>query len=68
MLANAAALATGGERFETEVDGRPWTQPTFPYQAKCLQWLRASRGALGASARDQVDRILAGSGCEALFA
>ena len=68
MLANAQALATGAKSLETEVDGQPWVQPPFAYQAKCLQWLRASRGALADSDRATVDRMLAGTGCEALFA
>ena len=68
MLANAQALAVGAERLETTVDGQDWTQPPFAYQAKCLQWLRASRGALTAEARAQVDAILVGTGCETLFA
>jgi glutathione S-transferase len=67
MLANAAALATGAASLDTEVDGQPWTQPPFAYQAKCLQWLRASRGALSAPDRAMVDAVLAGTGCEALF-
>jgi glutathione S-transferase len=68
LLANAAALARGAERVECTIDGRPWRQRPFPYQAKCLAWLREARGALGASDRAALDALLAGSGCEALFA
>jgi glutathione S-transferase len=68
MLANAKALASAAASVETEVDGRPWTQAPFPYQGKCLQWLRASHAALPDGARRTVDRILAGTGCEVLFA
>jgi hypothetical protein len=68
MLANAEALAHGARSLETQVDGEPWTQPPFAYQAKCLQWLQASRGALSPEARVRVDQILIGTGCEALFA
>lgn len=67
MLANAQALTTGAQMLTTEVDGQPWTQPPFAYQAKCLQWIRASHAALPTAARAAVDRILAGTGCEALF-
>ena len=67
MLANAAAVASGAASVETRVDGRAWTQPPFAYQAKCLQWLRASRGALSARACATLDAILAGTGCESLF-
>ncbi len=67
MLANAQALITGAATLAAEVDGRAWSQPPFAYQAKCLQWLRASRGALSARTREAVDAILAGTGCEVLF-
>lgn len=68
LLANADAVARGMERFECEIDGRPWRQRPFPYQAKCLQWLREGRAALGPADRAWVDARLAGTGCEALFA
>jgi glutathione S-transferase len=68
MIANAEAVARGATTVGTEVDGRPWTQTPFGYQAKCLQWLRASHAALPPSSRDQVDAILADTGCAALFA
>jgi glutathione S-transferase len=68
MLANAQALVSGAESVEAEVAGQPWRQPPFPYQAKCLQWLRAAHAALPAAARAAVDAVLADTGCEALFA
>jgi hypothetical protein len=67
LLANAAAAAAGHERIETIIDGQPWQQPTFPYQAKCLQWIRAEYAGLDAPQRTTVDRILAGTGCERLL-
>lgn len=67
LLANAKAATAGAENFDAEIDGRPWTQPTFPYQAKCLQWIREAYSGLPASDRAAVDGMLAGSGCEALF-
>lgn len=67
LLANAEALGRGAEQVECTIDGRPWVQKPFAYQAKCLTWLRESHSALGASDRRAVDAFLAGSGCEALF-
>ena len=67
LLANAAALARGEEQVRCEIDGRPWVQRSFPYQAKCLRWLREGRSALSIGDRAQVDRMLEGTGCEALF-
>lgn len=67
MLANAKAVMSGEEAFETDIDGRPWTQPTFKYQAKCLHWLREDHAGLSDNERGAVDALLAGSGCEKLF-
>lgn len=46
LIANAAAVQAGEANFETTIDGAPWSQPTFPYQAKCLHWLRETLEAL----------------------
>jgi glutathione S-transferase len=67
LLANAAAIAKGADTFETEIDGKPWKQQTFPYQAKCLQWLRNAYADLGAADGATVDKVLAGTGCAVLF-
>lgn len=67
LLANAEALERKAELVETEIAGRPWVQKPFPYQQKCLRWLRASYANLDAGARATVDDFLAGSGCEPLF-
>ena len=68
LLANAAALARGAERVECEIDGRPWVQAPFPYQGKCLRWLREGRTALAPGDRAAADALFAGTGCERLFA
>jgi glutathione S-transferase len=68
LLANAEALARGAERIACTIDGRPWTQRPFPYQGKCLEALRAGRAALGGADRAGLDAVLAGTGCERLFA
>ncbi|MFZ4071303.1 MAG: glutathione S-transferase C-terminal domain-containing protein [Caulobacterales bacterium] len=67
LIANAQAHAQGAATFETKIDGRVWTQPTFPYQAKCLQRLRAGHAALAEADRAAIDAVLAGTGCERLF-
>ena len=67
LIANAQALAAGAAQVECEIDGRRWTQRPFPYQGKCLKWLREGHAALSASDRRFVDGTLAGTGCEALF-
>ena len=67
LLANAAALRSGAERVECEIDGQPWVQQPFPYQNKCLKWLREAHARLATADRAWVDSTLAGSGCERLF-
>lgn len=67
LLANAAAVQSGAESVEAVIDGRPWTQPPFPYQAKCLGWIREGHGALSPADRAIVDRMLAGTGVDQLF-
>lgn len=67
LLANADALESGAEQVETTIAGSAWIQKPFPYQRKCLGWLRDSYAALADDARATVDELLAGTGCEALF-
>ena len=68
MLANAQAVVRGADEVETEVDGLRWTQQPFPYQAKCLQWIREEHARLDTDAKACVARLLAGTGCEPLLA
>ncbi len=68
LLANADALAGRALRVECTIDGRPWVQQPFAYQRKCLQWLRDAHAALASADRAAADAILAGTGCERLFA
>jgi len=67
LRANAEALERGAEKVETTLEGKPWVQKPFPYQGKCLRWLRESRAALSGPDRQAVDAILEGTGCEVLF-
>jgi len=67
LLANAAALRDGNEQMQTTIDGHPWEQPAFPYQAKCLQWINAEYQQLDTNARSQIDSIVSGTGCETIL-
>ena len=67
QLVNARAVEAGQKTWETEIDGAPWTQRTFPYQAKCLKWTRERYQALGDSDRERVDALLEGTGCEVML-
>jgi glutathione S-transferase len=68
MLGNDLAATAGEEEMSCVIDGMEYRQGTFPYQVKCLAWLRAEHAALSDDDRDVVDGLLAGTGCEALFA
>ncbi|MDF1686775.1 MAG: glutathione S-transferase [Parvibaculaceae bacterium] len=68
LRANAEALMSGADKVETEIDGARWIQQPFPYQGKCLQWIRAEHDKLSDADRKVVDDVLAGTGCEKLFA
>lgn len=66
LLANAEAVRTGADEVRVVLDGQRWAQQPFPYQAKCLAWLREEYAALSGEARARVDAALAGTGCEIL--
>ena len=67
LLANAKAVDEGADRVATEVGGEAWVQQPFPYQAKCLQWVRQEYARLDPADRAAVEGLLDGTGCEALF-
>ncbi len=67
LLANAKAKAAGEKNWETKIDGLPWAQQTFPYQAKCLAWINEEYQTLSEPEKARVDAILAGTGCDALI-
>ena len=68
MVANAKALEAGEEEIHCEIDGQLYWQQPFPYQRKCLAWLREEYAKLAASDRAFVDEKLSGTGCEVLLA
>ena len=67
LLANARAVQAGLDEVQVEIDGRPWVQQPFPYQAKCLMWLREEYAALDAPNRATADAALKDTGLEVLF-
>jgi glutathione S-transferase len=67
LLGNASALEQGADQVECEIEGRKWVQKPFPYQGKCLRWLREAHAALSDADRTVVDGLLSGTGCEPLF-
>ncbi len=73
LAANAEALMSGADEVVCEIVGldgkvREFRQAPFGYQGKCLKWLRDAYAALSDADRERVDGVLAGTGCEQLFA
>ena len=67
LLANARAIIEGEETWETEIDGSLWKQKTFPYQAKCLNWIKEEFDKLNADDKSRVRAFLDGTGCEQIL-
>ena len=67
LLANAVALEAGEDTVATTIDGVEWRQNAFPYQRKCLGWLREEFAALSAADQAAALAILDGTGCEPIF-
>ena len=67
MLANARALAAGKATVQTEVEGVTWEQQAFPYQGKCLRWLREEFAGLGSTDQAAADDLLMRTGCADLI-
>lgn len=54
LAANAEAAASGQDTFSMTLDGRPYGQAVFGYQAKCLVALRARFQEVSEEARTQI--------------
>lgn len=67
LLANARAITEGEETWETEIDGSTWKQKTFPYQAKCLKWIKEEFDKLDDDDKSRVRVFLDGTGCEVIL-
>lgn len=58
LAANEKALADRSERFTFEALGHKYSQQTFKYQVKCLQWLREEYAGLPEDSRQYVKDAL----------
>ena len=67
LLANAKAIMEGDETWETEIDGSTWKQKAFPYQAKCLKWIKEEFNTLSKNDKTRIKTFLEGTGCEAIL-
>ena len=67
LIANAKAFENGDDIWETSIDGSIWKQKTFPYQVKCLKWIKDEFNILSTDNKKLTLRLLAGSGCESIL-
>ena len=67
LLENNKALENGEETWETEIDGSTWSQKTFNYQGKCLQWINQEFYALTDIDQKRLMDLFEGTGCEKLL-
>ena len=64
LIANAKAYENGDEVWETTIDGSIWKQKTFPYQVKCLNWIKDEFIKLSDNDKKTTLDLIGGSGCE----
>jgi hypothetical protein len=67
LLANAKAHEDGNEVWETQIDNSTWKQKTFPYQVKCLNWIKDEFNKLSGSDKNLVKDYLKGTGCNKIL-
>ena len=67
LLENNRAFENGDETWETEIDGSTWSQKTFNYQGKCLQWINQEFYTLTDMDQKRLLDLFDGTGCEKLL-
>ena len=67
LIANANAYESGDEVWETSIDGEIWKQKTFPYQVKCLNWIKDEFNKLSPDDKKTTLDLIGGSGCEKIL-
>jgi glutathione S-transferase len=63
LAANLRALQDGREEISLQIEGRPYAQAPFRYQAKCYDALRKKLAALPSDVRKRLDPVLEEAGC-----
>jgi glutathione S-transferase len=67
MLENSKALSEGLSSWKVNIKGAEWEQKVFPYQAKCLQWIKDEFNSLEVKDKNRIENFLANTGCENLI-
>ena len=68
MLKNEDAFNEGQDKWNAEILGCEWEQRTFPYQVKCLKWVREEFRSLNTTDQKKVFHLLKDTDCQKLFA
>lgn len=68
LAANTRALQDGADEVRLDIQGRPYAQAPFRYQAKCHDALRKKLAALAPDVRRRLDPVLEQAGCMSYLA
>lgn len=66
MIKNHKAIKEGEKEWSVDLAGYPWKQKSFPYQAKCLDWIRDEFKGLDNENQEKVLGFLTATNCQSL--
>ena len=66
MIANKKAIDEGRDEWDIDLDKGKWKQKSFPYQAKCLAWIKEEYEKLDTDKKNEVFSFLQLNHCESL--
>lgn len=67
LLANKEATLKDEKTWKALIDDSEWTQQTFPYQVKCLNWINEEFEKLDNKVKNKVNLFLKKNNCEKLL-
>ena len=67
LLANSNAINQNEKTWTAHIDGADWNQKSFPYQAKCLQWINDEFEVLSHDDQKDILNFLKNTGCSDLI-
>ena len=66
MIKNHKAINESEKEWSVDLAGYPWKQKSFPYQAKCLDWIRDEFKNLDDKNQEKVLGFLTATNCQSL--
>ena len=66
MIENHRAIGNSDKEWSVDLAGYHWKQKSFPYQAKCLDWIREEFQNLDHANQEKVLNFLTANNCQAL--